>query len=282
MPAPPGKGKSSIRRPLRKIWTRAALPGRVQRICADDELTGCVVRLPAGTGVGVGAGVDVGVGAGVGVGVGAAVGAGVGVGVGPAVGVGVGAGVGAAVGAGVGVGVGKMGGSVGKMMGEGVGVGVGVGVAFLACPGGVFFRGPEMLVDFDAVADARGVADEPLADVVLVVSATVPPVAKGLLPLTRRSTVPTARRINTTETRPRPARRSILAPPRGLRSVEAVPPLPTNLRGEAYEAGGEATTAKSVRRNDSRNVNSALTVAAHVFPGRATTSMSRLPGQIDS
>src|SRR6266705_3438291 len=123
MPAPPGKGKSSIRRPLRKIWTRAALPGRVQRICADDELTGCVVRLPAGTGVGVGAGVGVGVGAGVGVG------------------------VGAAVGAGVGVGVGKMGGSVGKMMGEGVGVGVGVGVAFLACPGGVFFTGPEMLVD---------------------------------------------------------------------------------------------------------------------------------------
>src|SRR6266568_792849 len=209
MPAPPGKGKSSIRRPLRKIWTRAALPGRVQRICADDELTGCVVRLPAGTGVGVGAGV--------GVGVGAAVGAGVGVGVGPAAGVGVGAAVGAGVG--VGLGVGKMGGSVGKMMGEvvgvGVGVGVAVGVAFLACPGGVFFTGPEVLVDFDAVADAPGVADEPLGDVVLVVSATVPPVAKGLLPLTRRSTVPTARRINTTETRPRPARRSILAPPRG-------------------------------------------------------------------
>src|SRR6266702_3452120 len=213
MPAPPGKGKSSIRRPLRKIWTRAALPGRVQRICADDELTGCVVRLPAGTGVGVGAGVGVGVGvgAGVGVGVGAAVGAGVGVGVGPAMGVG----VGVAVGAGVGVGLGKMGGSVGKMMGEVVGVGVGVGVAFLACPGGVFFTGPEVLVDFDAVADACTVADEPLGDVVLVVSATVPPVAKGLLPLTRRSTVPTARRINTTETRPRPARRSILAPPRG-------------------------------------------------------------------
>ena len=104
-----------------------------------------------------------------------------------------------------------------------------MGVAFLACPGGVFFTGPEMLVDFDAVADARGVADEPLGDVVLVVSATVPPVAKGLLPLTRRSTVPTARRINTTETRPRPARRSIPRSSEGgfdrLRQSPLCPPI---------------------------------------------------------
>ena len=50
---------------------------------------------------------------------------------------------------------------------------------------------------------------------------------------------------------------------------------------EAYEAGGEATTAKSVGRNDFRNVNSALTVAQHVFARRATTSMSRVPSQID-
>jgi len=183
--------------------------------------------LLAGTGAGVGAGVGVGIG--VGTGVGAGVGMGVGMGVGPAVGVG----VGAAVGAGVGVGVGKIGGSVGTMMGEGVGVGAGVGVGvgvgevFFACPGGVFFTGAAALEDFDDVADACGVAAEPLVDP-LVVSATVPPVAKGLLPLTSKSTVPNASRISTNETRPRPARRSILAPPGGfdrLRQSPLCPPI---------------------------------------------------------
>ena len=154
-------------------------------------------------GVGVGAGVGVGVGAGVGVGVGAGdgVGVGAGVGVGPAVGVGVGPGVG------VGVGVGKIGGSVGKITGDGVGVdaavGVGVGDAFFfACPGGVVFGVPEMLVDVDDVAD--GAWTDPL-----VVSATAPPEAHGLFPsASTQNAVPKARRITTNVTRPRPARRS--------------------------------------------------------------------------
>jgi hypothetical protein len=105
---------------------------------------------------------------------------------------------------------GKIGGSVGRMIGAPVGVGVGVGrgvavgvgVAFLACPGGVLFSGAAAA--FDGVADACGVEDE-----APVVKATTPPVANGLLPLTSKSTVPSASRISMNEIRPRPARRSI-------------------------------------------------------------------------